>query len=477
MELENFNQLYNMKMNIINLLILSMLFSCSKKSASVDPETPPIVIVQPVQYGTPFSQVPDPSDAVIYQVNIRAFSNAGNLQGVIARLDSIKALGVNVIYLMPVNPVGTTRAVNSPYCIKDYENVGAEFGSLTDLRAMVSAAHDRNMAVIMDWVANHTSWDHPWITANKSWYKQDASGNIISPPNTGWNDVAQLDFSKTDMRKAMIKAMQSWVYNANIDGYRCDAADFVPADFWKQAIDSLRNISTHKLLMFAEGTRSDHFTAGFQLEYGMGFYYNLKNRIFTQGGSVQTIDSINNVEYINAGNQNQVVRYTSNHDVDLSDGTPAELFGGNNGALTSFMIATLMKGVPMIYCGQEIGYSVRLNYFNNTTPITWTPTPAITNAYKAILAFRKSSAAIKTGALSSYSSNDVCAFVKTSGTEKVMVIANLRNANINYAVPAAFANTSWTNVFVGGQQTIGNTDSISAVSVCSAKKLVGRLIK
>ena len=443
------------KMTIINLLFITLLLSCSKSPSVDQGPVPTPVVVHPDQYGTPFTQVPDPADAVIYQVNIRAFSNAGNLQGVTARLDSIKALGVNVIYLMPVNPVGTTRAVNSPYCIKDYSSVGPEFGTLADLRAMVSAAHDRNMAVIMDWVGNHTSWDHPWITANRSWYKQDATGNIISPPNTGWNDVAQLNFSNADMRIAMIRAMQSWVYSANIDGYRCDAADFVPADFWKQAIDSLHNISTHKLLMLAEGTRSDHFTSGFQLEYGMAFYYNLKNRIFSQGGPVQTIDSINNIEYSNASSQNQVVRYTSNHDVDLSDGTPAELFGGSDGALSCFLIAAYMKGVPMIYNGQEIGYNVRLNYFNNTTPINWTANPTITNVYKAILAFRKNSAAIKTGTLTSISSNDVCAFVKISGAEKVMVLANLRSNTINYSVPAAYNNTAWTNAFTGTSVNVG----------------------
>jgi len=445
-----------MKMSLLTILITSWLLSCSKGTPTPMPVTPPVtppVLTVPVQYGTPFSQVPIPADAVIYQVNTRAFSAGGKLQGVTDRLDSIKALGVNVIYLMPVYPVGTTNAVNSPYCIKDFSSVAAEYGSLADLRNLVSAAHDRNIAVIMDWVANHTSWDHPWISSNKSWYAQNAAGNIISPPNTGWNDVAQLNFSNQDMRKAMIAAMKSWIYNANIDGYRCDAADFVPADFWKQAIDSLRAINTHQLLLFAEGTRNDHFNAGFQMEYGMGFFYNLKNRIFGQGGSVQSIDSVNTVEYTNAPSQAQVVRYTTNHDVNLTDGTPEELFGGNNGSITSFMVACYMKGIPMIYNGQEIGYNVRLNYFNNSTPITWTTNSSVTNAYKQLLAFRKSSNALKTGVLSSYSSNDVCVFTKTSGNEKVLVLANMRNSNVNYNTPATIANSSWKNAF-GNEETV-----------------------
>lgn len=442
-----------MRMNIITILLSWMIISCSKSNSPAENTTliTPIVDV-PVQYGTPFSQVPDPQDAVIYQVNTRAFSIGGKFQGVIDRLDSIKALGVNIIYMMPVYPVGIINSVNSPYCIKNYGEVASEFGSLNDLRTLVDGAHARNMAVIFDWVANHTSWDSPWITANKSWYRQDANGNIISPPNTGWNDVAQLDFTNQAMRQAMIKAMKYWVYTANIDGYRCDAADFVPADFWKQSIDSLKKITTHKLLMFAEGTRSDHFTAGFQLEYGMGFFYNLKNKIFSQGGSVVSIDSVNNVEYPNATNSNQVVRYTSNHDVNLTDGTAAELFGGQTGAITSFLVAAYMKGVPMIYNGQEIGYPVRLNYFNNSTPISWSDNPAVTNAYKKIFAFRKTSTALKTGSLNSYSSNDICAFEKIAGTEKVLVIANMRNSTLNYTIPATVANSTWNNVFENGQQ-------------------------
>ena len=194
---------------------------------------------------------------------MRAFSTQSNFQGVIARLDSIKALGINVIYLMPIYPVGAVKSVNSPYCVKDYKGVNTEFGNLTDLRALIEGAHSRNMSVILDWVANHTAWDNAWITQHKDWYLQDGLGNIVSPPGTGWNDVAQLNFTNGMMRLEMIRSMKYWVYTANVDGFRCDFADGPPYDFWKQAIDTLRNITTHKLLMLAEGTRSNHYTAGF----------------------------------------------------------------------------------------------------------------------------------------------------------------------------------------------------------------------
>jgi len=164
---------------------------------------------------------------------------------------------------MPVHPIGIIKTVNSPYCIKNYKEVNPEYGTLDDLRTLIREAHKRNMAVILDWAANHTSWDNPWIE-HKSWYTQDGSGNIIHPAGTNWQDVADLNFNNSEMRLEMIRSMKYWVLTANVDGFRCDAADYVPFSFWKQAI----KIPNRKLIMLAEGACADHFTAGFQLNFG-----------------------------------------------------------------------------------------------------------------------------------------------------------------------------------------------------------------
>ena len=426
-----------------------LIFACSKPAVKPDPVIPPVVVnPDTVQYGTPFANVPAAQDASIYQVNMRNFSAAGNFQGVVARLDSIKALGINVIYLMPIYPVGTVKAVNSPYCIKDYKAINTEFGTLTDLRAIIDGAHSRNMAVILDWVANHTAWDNPWVTDNKSWYLQDASGNVVSPPGMGWNDVAQLNFANADMRLAMIKAMKYWVYNANIDGFRCDYSDGPPVDFWKQAIDTLRNISTHKLLMLAEGTRSTNFSAGFDLNFGFSFFGQLKS--IYSGQSALLIDGLNSSEYTGVTTGKQVVRYLTNHDVNGSDGTPLELFGGANGSMAAFAIVAFMKSVPMIYNGQEVGNTTRLTFPFTSTKVNWTGNYPMQEAYKKIIAFRNSSIAVRSGTLTSYSSADVCAFTKIQGTEKVLVISNLRNRVVNYTLPTAVANSTWQDVMNGG---------------------------
>lgn len=441
--------------------------SCAKDNSIVAPITTPFAIIQdPTQYGTPFANVPDPHDATIYQVNIRTFSSGKNFQGVIARLDSIKNLGINVIYLMPIYPVGALKAINSPYCVKDYRGVNPEFGSLTDLRALIEGAHNRGMTVILDWVANHTSWDNAWIP-NKSWYAQDISGNIVSP--NGWTDVAQLNFSDTEMRYTMIKALKYWILTANCDGFRCDFADGPPASFWKQAIDTLRTIKTHKLLLLAEGTRADHFISGFDYTFGFRFYDQLKS-IFQLNDAATNIDNLNTSEYINAGTNNLVVRYTTNHDVNSSDGTPLDLFGGSSGSLSAFVVAAYMKGIPMIYNGQEVGTSYRLTFPFTTTTINWTSNPSMTAKYKQILAFRNSSVAIRRGALASFSNTNVCAFTKKSGTETALVICNLRNANSNFTLPSTIANTTWQDAFTNASVTLGTQVALSPYEYLVLKK-------
>ena len=405
------------------------------------------------QYGTPYPQVPDPQDLVIYQVNIRAFSPEGNFAGVQARLDAIKALGANTLYLLPTYPIGIVKTVHSPYCVRDYKAVNDEFGTLDELRTLVEEAHKRKMIVLFDWVANHTAWDHPWI-ANKAWYKQDDAGNIISPPKTGWLDVAALNYDNAEMRQAMIEAMRYWVYAANIDGYRCDAADFIPADFWQQAIASLRTISTHKLLLFAEGKDKENFAAGFDLHYGMSFYSNLVNRVYGTHQSVTSFDILNTTEYREAKGDDQVVRYISNHDVDQTEGSPLTTLGGKQGSLAAFVVAAYMKSVPMIYDGQEVGCPEKLSFFDRSTPIDWSLNPDLTAEYKRIIGLRNASDAIRRGELQSFSDDDVCAFSKSKGAEKVLVIVNLRGTPSTYTVPDALKGDHWKDAYTGADATV-----------------------
>ncbi|WP_299285964.1 alpha-amylase family glycosyl hydrolase [uncultured Mucilaginibacter sp.] len=438
--------------NIFKLLLLSFItvFSNCKKNNDT-----PVSDTSYPQYGTPFANVPNTQDVIVYQVNLRAFSSDASFKGVTARLDSIKALGANVVYLLPIYPVGVLKSaggLGSPYAVKDYKAVNPEFGTLADLQNLVNTAHAKNMAVMFDWVADHTSWDNAWIS-NKSWYQQDANGNIISPP--GYNDVAALNFTNQTMRTAMIDAMKYWVFTANIDGYRCDFADNVPFDFWKQAIDALRSITTHKLIMLAEGARSDHFNAGFNMRYGFAYYSALEAGVFGSSKSVTTLQDLNTSEYAGALPGSQVMRYTTNHDVYSSDGSPITVYGGKTGSMAAFLVTAYMKGVPMIYNGQEVGCTRDLNIFYHN-PIDWTTNPDMTAEYKKILNFRAGSDAVKNGQLTQYSSDDVAVFTKSTSSQKVLVIANLRNNAVTYTIPASLSASGWKNAFTGASVTLNS---------------------
>ncbi|OOQ56507.1 alpha-amylase family glycosyl hydrolase [Mucilaginibacter pedocola] len=441
-----------MKKNVLHLFLLSAALLLQLSNAGAQDAT------APKQYGKPFAGVPDRRDVTLYQVNMRTFGKNGDLKGVTERLDSIKALGANVVYLMPVYPVGKLKAVNSPYCISDYLTVSPEFGTLADLRQLVDKAHSLKLAVMLDWVGNHTAFDHPW-TKNKNWYLQDSTGNILSPPNTGWRDVAQLNYKNADMRREMIKSMKYWVLAANIDGFRCDFSDGPPFDFWKEAIDTLKRIPNHKLLMLSEGGRADHYKAGFDYNFGFNFFGNLK-QVFEHGRSVLSIDSLNAVDAKATADGQQMVRYTTNHDVNGSDGTPQQLFGGQNGSMAAFVVIAYMQSIPMIYNGQEVGTPYQLVFPFTEKKVDWSLNPAVTAEYKKIIALRNSSKAIRRGKLTSYSSVDVCAFTKEDGGEKVFVLSNLRNKAVSYTVPSALVNAKWNNAFNGSKTNVGAAISL-----------------
>lgn len=451
-------------------VIMLMLLACGPDSNDPKPITPEEEEFE--QYGTPFAGVPDPKEVVMYEVNIRAFSNAGNFQGVIDRLDNIKALGINTIWLMPIHPVGQVNAVpplGSPYSVKDYMGVNPDFGDLAKLRELVDTAHAKDMAVIIDWVANHTSWDNAWITEHRSWYFQDGSGNIL-PPRPEWQDVAQLNFSSMDMRKAMIRAMKYWVLEANIDGFRCDYADGPPATFWKQALDALKAIEGRKLILLAEGSRADQFTAGFQMNYAWNFYDQIV-RVYSSASPqpASTIISTHQAEYNAIPETASKLRYTTNHDMSAHSATPVQLFGGVKGALSASAITIFLSEVPLIYSGQEVGRQANLSFFDKD-PIDWSVNAAMEEEYQKFFSIYNATETFISGTMQSYSNNDIVAFTKSHGTEEFLILVNVRNAQRDFPLPAVLQGTSWTNAMNSSAIDLTTTVSLEAYDYLILKK-------
>lgn len=416
----------------------------------------------PPQYGTPFAGVPDPRDVNMYQVHTRIFSAAGNFQGVISRLPQIQALGINTIYLMPHYPMGTdSRASGSPYCIKDFKGVGTEYGTLADLRALVDDAHSRGMAVILDFVVNQTSFDHPWITQHPDWYQRDGSGNIIAL----FPDVAALDMNNTVMRAAMIDAMRYWVFAANVDGFRCDFANNAPVSFWSAVISNLRGITSHKLLLLAEGDRVENFQAGFDFNFGDKWFWDALRSIST-GTSVAQLQTTTNAEYSLANSSQQVVRYTTNHDLVGRNDLPLlpfQVFQNHNGVVANFLVCAYMRGVPFLMSGQEVDFSSFVAYPWYNPKINWSANTGAAVDFTRILNFRTASTAIRRGTMTNYSNTNICAFTKINGSEKVCVLVNMRNSTQTITIPAAMAGT-YTDALFGGNVTLtsGATQSLGA---------------
>ena len=407
----------------------------------------------------PFGGVPAAPDAVIYQVNIRAFSEQGNLAGVTDRLNDIKSLGVNVVYLMPIYPLSqSANSVNSPYSITDYTGVNSEFGTLADLQHLVNSAHALGMAVILDFVPNHTGWDHPWINTHNDWYAKDASGNILIP--NGWADVAQLDFTNLAMQDALISAMHYWVNTANVDGFRFDYAGGPPVDFWHRAVSSLRGLQDRDLLLLAEDNRNENFTTGMDYNFGFSFFGELE-KIF-HGGDAYTLQYVHQAETAMAGPDQRLVRYTTNHDVNDSHGTPESLLGGDRAAMTAFVLASYMRSTPMVYSGQEVGtpYPIRFPFTLDT--IDWSLNPDRKAEYTAVLQAFNHNLSLRHGSLEDYSTNHVVAFTRTTQAQQAFVAGNTRNGALEYTLPATVANKQWVDAYSGEAVYLGNTLALPA---------------
>lgn len=440
----------------------------------------------PAQYGTPFAGVPDRMDANIYQLNLREYSTTRNIAGARAKLQRIKDLGINVIYLMPHYTLGVTKNPDgSPYSHKDLKGVAADLGTLTDLRGLVADAHALGMAVILDFVANQTSWDHAWITEHPDWYKKDASGNITPPcpaPGFCFNDVAQIDLNVAGARAAMIDAMRYWIFAANVDGYRFDWADKAPQSFWISALANLRGITSHKLLFLAEGSNEGtnsgcttcgenqpgyHYASGFDYIFGTNFYWNVMKKVWNSGEPATNLDGVTTGEYTGAGSTQLVARFLSNHDDYNADGSPFSfLSGGRNAAMSAFVVATYHRSVPFIYNGIEVGNTAPLPYPWRTGNINWTQDLTVYTEMQKILNFRNASVALRRGQPTSYTTaanNNVIAFTKSSGAEKVAVIVNVRNSAQTFTIPAGMAGT-YKNAYNGETMalTSGATQALTA---------------
>ncbi len=373
-------------------------------------------------------------DAVVYEVNVRQYTEEGTFNAFSEHLPRLKEMGVNVLWFMPIHPISSTKRIGplgSYYSIKDYKGINHEFGTKEDFKKLVDKAHDMGFKVIMDWVANHTGWDHPWITNHPDWYVRDSKGNIKYPET--WEDVAQLDYSNEEMRKEMIKAMKYWVKEFDIDGFRCDYAGGVPVDFWEEATKKIN--PTNKLFMLAEdNVKYELLDKAFSANYGWDLY-NIMNDIATGSKNAQSIISYQKrVDTLYPENTYPLL-FTSNHDENSWNGTEFERMGE---AYESMSLLTFtLPGVPLIYSGQEAGLDKRLKFFEKDE-IDWTNL-SYESHYKQLISLRKDNKALHSGKyagdITFFSTNSkILAFIRQNDDNTVIVVMNLSDSNIDETI-------------------------------------------
>ena len=312
------------------------------------------------------------------------------------------------------------------------------------------------MSVILDWVADHTSWDSPWIAAHPDWYLHAKDGTIARPAGTDWKDVAALDYGNAAMRRQMIADMEYWVSDFGFDGFRCDAADRLPIDFWKTAIQDVRARAGKSILMLAEGFRAEDYAAGFDLTYGWDFCNRLRQVYNGKSATELAAAASNERKDIPAGARR--LRFITNHDISAWEGSTLDLYKTPAGVHTAFALAALYGGTPMIYCGEEAGWPKRIPIFDDST-IDWAANPDDARWIASVIALRRNHLAFRSGMTHDESTQDAVVFHRTADGDEGLVLATVRDRAVTVTLPPETTG-AWTDGLSGRRLSIGRELSL-----------------
>jgi cyclomaltodextrinase len=364
-------------------------------------------------------------DGVIYEIYPRAFSQQGNFNAITARLDELKDLGVTILWLMPIHPIGQEKkkgTIGSPYAVRDYYAINPDYGTAGDLKRLVREAHARGLKVIIDIVANHTSWDSV-LMKHPEFYKRDAKGNITYPHD--WYDIAALNYGNQELRRYMTDMLGHWIREFDLDGFRCDVAAEVPTDFWENARRELEQIKPD-IVMLAEAHKPELLVRAFDLDYSWPLHTALTN-VLQGRGRASDLREAWETEVKEGPKGALHMRFSDNHD----ERRAIARFGEPAALAASAFVFTL-DGVPMIYNGMEVGDTTESGApaLFEKLPIFWAIVERrkeFPTFYKQIMALRRGSLALRRGTLEWVKNSDearVVSFVRRAGSEEVLVAIN-----------------------------------------------------
>ena len=389
-------------------------------------------------------------NGVVYEIFPRSFSKEGNIDGIIDKLQTLKALGITILWLMPIHPIGNIHRkgrLGSPYSVRDYYKIHNKIGNIGKFIRLVHECHKYRLHIIIDLVIGHTAWDNQLFLRHPDWYKKDKSGNF-RPPDPGWADVVALDYSQKALVRYMLKLMKYWVGCVGVDGFRCDDAGRIPLRFWEMA----RKILERKrpILMIAESDRHPyHHRNAFDLSYGTDFYVTLKD-VINGRTSATRLHKVIEMELSKYPKGSLLLRFTSNHDKNVQEGSDTEVFG-RRGAKLAAVVNNTIPGVPMLYNGQETGNQNRLDLFNSTK-IQRKNDVQFSRLYKHLFTIRRVHPALIDGRYIRISTSDekyIFAFCRVLIDDCVLIATNLskRALSVKMSLPPAVIN--WRGVLKG----------------------------
>jgi hypothetical protein len=383
--------------------------------------------------------------ANIYEVNIRQYTPEGSFAAFGKHLPRLSAMGVEIVWLMPVTPISVKErqgSLGSYYACSSYTTVNPEYGTLDDLKSLVTQVHQLGMKLIIDWVANHTGWDHHWTTEHPDWYVKDAEGSFTE--RNGWHDVIDLDYTSQTMRTAMIEAMRYWIQTCDIDGFRCDMAHLVPLDFWKEA---KRQCEILKQLYWLGECEVTAYHEVFNTSYAWSWMH-ASEKVRTDAAGLEAVRNVLH-DYSQYPEGATKLFFTSNHDENSWNGTEYEKYGSAAQAWAVFT-CTWANGIPLIYSGQESPSKKRLKFFDKDQ-IEWCQPLRMELFYSILLHFRKENPAISMGEtfiLPSEHGNQLMAYLRRKENNVVLVLLNLSGDNkLNITVQHDWLKGRFRNLF------------------------------
>jgi len=404
-----------------------------------------------------FDQVEWMYGANIYEVNIRQYTPEGTFAAFAKHIPRLQDMGVKILWLMPVTPISVEKRqgrLGSYYACSSYTKINPEFGDLDDFKHLVHTAHNAGMKLIIDWVANHTGWDHEWTKEHTDWYIKDALGRFYDP--NGWEDVIDLDFRNNEMRKALTDAMQYWVKECDIDGFRCDMAHLVPLDFW---IDARTQCDALKPLFWLAECDVVDYHKVFDVTYAWE-WMRITEEMVKRSLSLQTKRDVllKYSQYPKGANK---LFFTSNHDENSWNGTEYEKYGSAAKAMAVFTCT--WPGMPLLYSGQELPNYKRLKFFDKDL-IEWQPKVLLHDFYKKLLHLRYTNTALHNNAqlytLATNVDEKVLAYLLVSNESKVLVVLNFSpNDKVVCNIKHELLFGDYYNLFSGILHTINNIEN------------------